>query len=218
MRDLGGIRIEWVELPLAELIAAASSGHVDMIGQAVAMLPSRSFSGIFAGMPIYYEGVIPWLKAGKTIEKLSELDDPNVRIAVLAGSSQQYAASVAFPKATLAPFEHMTDSVAEVAAGRADAALITDHAIAGFASSHPNLNVFHGPPVWVDANSYIVPRDDFRLHSWITTWARYHASHKIFATLWDKWVGRRLRAANLAIPLSVVGTGGEAVTILPQAR
>lgn len=210
MKDLGNVEIEWVELPLTQMFAAVAGGQIDMIGQGLTLLPSRGLNGLFANIPIYYEGVIPWLKAGSTVTKLDDLNKEGIRIAVIAGSSQQYAASITFPKATLAPFQQIGDSIAEAASGRADAVLITDHSIAGYVDKYPDLQVFTGPPVYVDVDSYVGPLSDYKLQAWITTWARYHASHNTFATLWLKWVGERLKAAHLSMKLSVVGSGGEA--------
>jgi ABC-type amino acid transport substrate-binding protein len=213
MRDLGGIEIEWVDLPLSQMFAAVAAARIDMPGQGLTMLPSRALNGLFGGIPIYFEGVIPWLKPGSTVTRLEELNDPGKRIAVIAGSSQQFAAQNVFPRAQIAPFQQIGDSIAEAAVGRADAALMTDHAIAGFIGKYPNLRVFNGPPVYVDTNGYLGPRDDYRLQAWITSWARYRAGHNTFADLWQKWVGGRLRQAKLLMKLSVVGSGGEAVQV-----
>ncbi len=209
MRDLGGIEIEWVDLSLAQMFAAVASKRIQMPGQGLTMLPSRALNGLFAGFPIYFEGVIPWLKAGSRVTKIEELNDSSMRIAVIAGSSQQYAAQMVFPRAEIAAFQQMGDSIADVASGRSDAVLITDHAIAGFIDKYPKLQLIDGPPVYVDTNSYIGPSDDFRLQAWITSWARYRAAHNLFAILWNKWIGTRLRDAKLKMTLSVVGSGGE---------
>ena len=55
--------------------------------------------------------------------------------------------------------------------------------------AHPDLVVLAGPPLWVDANTYLMPLGDYKLQAWVNNWLRYNATHQRLVAGWTKWLG-----------------------------
>lgn len=211
--DIGNITLDITVLPVAQLVDGLVAGQFDMIGQGLAILPSRALKGLFADFPVYYEGNIVWLKPGSTVQKLSDLNKSGVRIAVVSGGTQQFAAPVLLPNATVAPFAQQPDAIAEAGTGRAEAVLIASQSLAGYVAQYPKMRILDGPPLFVDANTFLMPFGDYKLQSFITNWLRYQACHGVQPALWLKWLGPNLKKAGVTVQLSAPGTGGEAVAV-----
>jgi polar amino acid transport system substrate-binding protein len=209
MSDIGA-KITWVETPFANLIAAQAAGKIDMPGNPMTTLPSRSLEGFFASFPVFYEGSFMWLAPGSTVTDISQL--ANSRISVLAGSAQLYSGQLLLPSATFLPFAQASDVISEVATGRAEATLISEFEILSAASANKNMRIMSGPPVLVDPNTYFMPTGDFTTQLFITNWLRYYAAHGVLSSLWGKWLGAAA-AAKLGLHLTGVGPGGETVNL-----
>jgi ABC-type amino acid transport substrate-binding protein len=209
MSDIGA-KITWVETPFANLIAAQAAGKIDMPGNPMTALPSRSLQGFFASFPVFYEGSFIWLKPGSTVTQISQLSSS--KIAVLAGSAQLYSGQLLLPNATFLPFAQASDVISEVSTGRADATLISEFEILSAASANKNMRIMSGPPVLVDPNTYFMPTGDFYTQLFITNWLRYYAAHGVLSSLWAKWLGAAA-AAKLGLHLTGVGPGSETVNL-----
>jgi ABC-type amino acid transport substrate-binding protein len=209
MKDIGA-KITWVEVPFANLIAAQAAGKIDMPGNPMTTLPSRSLQGFFASFPVFYEGSFVWLKPGSTVTTLSDL--ATSKIAVLAGSAQLYSGQLLLPKATFLPFAQASDVINEVATGRADATLISEFEILAEAKANKDMRIMSGPPVLVDPNTFFMPSGDFTTQLFITNWLRYYAAHDVLSGLWATWLGADA-AAKLGLHLTGVGAGGETVNL-----
>ncbi len=211
MADLG-VTPKYVEIPFGQLFAGLAAGKFDMMGISATILPSRALKGLFAGIPTFYEGNVVMLKPGSTITSQDQLNSPNVKFALLQGSSQEFSAKLLFPKAQFSAFGQVADAANEVAAGRADAILFSEFEVAGTAKAHPDMKVLSSGAVFVDANAYFMPLNDFKLYSWVTNWVRYQATHHILEGLWNKWVANDVRA-KFHLPATVVGPAGEPITL-----
>ncbi len=157
MADLG-VTPEYVEIPFGQLFAGLVAGKFDMMGISATILPSRALKGLFASFPVFYESIVVLLRPGSTITNQSQLDGK--KIAVLQGSSQEFSSKLLFPKATFSPFAGLADAVNEVAAGRADATVLSEFDVEPTLAAHPNLKLLAGPPLWVDANTYLIHLPD----------------------------------------------------------
>jgi ABC-type amino acid transport substrate-binding protein len=211
MSAAGDIKINYTSFPFASLFPALAAGQIDMIGHGVTILPSRALSATFASLPMYYEGVVMWLKPGSTVTSLSQLNKSGVKITVLAGSSQQFSGAVIFPNATLEPFADQNGTIAEVAAGRAEGVLISSQQIPSFASKYPGLKILPGPQVFVDANTYLMPLGDYRLKEWITNWIWYQLTHNLLGPEYINNLEPGIKQNNLTIPIFTPDTVGDVV-------
>ena len=211
MSAAGDIKINFVEFPFAQLFPALAGGQIDMIGHGVTILPSRALKASFATYPMYYEGVVMWLKPGSTITSLAQLNKAGVRISVLAGSSQQFSGAAIFPNATLAPFADQTGSIEEANSGRAEGVLISSQQIPTFASKYPGLKILPGPQVFVDANTYLMPLGDYRLKEWISNWIWYQLTHNLLGPMYINNLRPGIQKNGLSIPIFTPDTVGDVV-------
>jgi len=206
MKDLG-VTPEYVEIPFGQLFAAVVSGQVDMMGISATILPSRALKGLFSSFPVFYESIVVLLKPGSSITASSQLNASGIKIAILQGSSQEFSSKALFPNAAFSPFAGIADAVNEVATGRADAVVLSEFDIDDSKKAHPDLQILAGPPLWVDANTYLMPLGDYKLQAWVNNWLRYNATHQRMVASWTKWLGPGLQKYHLTT--YGVGPGSE---------
>jgi ABC-type amino acid transport substrate-binding protein len=208
MSDLG-VTPTYVEIPFGQLFAGLVAGKFDMMGISATILPSRSLKGLFSSFPVFYESIVVLLKPGSTITSSDQLDGK--KIAVLQGSSQEFSSHQLFPNASFSPFAALADAVNEVATGRADATVLSEFDVDDSLKAHPDLKLLTGPPLWVDANTYLMPTGDFKLQAFVNNWLRYNATHQRLVASWKKWLGPGLQKYHLTT--YGVGPGTEPVLV-----
>ncbi len=209
MKDVGATP-EWVQTPFAQLFAALAAGKFDMIGIAVTILPSRALQGYFADVPAFYESNVILVKNTSKAHSTAAL--ATAKFAVLQGSSQQASGMQIFPKASFKAFASESDAATEVSVGRADAAIFSEFSTGSLLDNNKNLRPLGGPPLFVDANSYLMPLGDEKAQHWISNWMRYQSAHQTMSSGWKKWVGPSAKKYHLAT--SLVGTNGTQVPYL----
>jgi polar amino acid transport system substrate-binding protein len=191
-----GATIDWVEVPFANLFAQQAAGRFDMSGISATIRPDRAQRVLFAGAPSFVESNVVLLKPGAGISRLSQLNSSNVTIAVVVGSSQEAAAKILYPRATLKRLTNQ-EALADVAAGRSDCMVVGEFSVAGAIKANPNVKVLKGDPVFVDENSYFMPLGEHELKHYVDTWLRYQTSHNELGALWDKYIGTDARKLGL---------------------
>ena len=196
MADLG-VTPEYVEIPFGQLFAGLVAGKFDMMGISATILPSRALKGLFANFPVFYESIVVLLKPGSKITSSDQLNASGIKIAVLQGSSQEFSSHALFPSAAFSPFAGVADAVNEVATGRADAVVLSEFDVDDSKKAHPDLQILAGPPLWVDANTYLMPLGDYKLQAWVNNWLRYNATHQRLVAGWTKWLGPGLQKYHL---------------------
>ena len=206
MADLG-VTPQYVEIPFGQLFAGLVAGKFDMMGIAATILPSRSLKGLFADFPVFYESIVVLLKPGSKITSSDQLNASGVKIAVLQGSSQEFSTKSLYPNAAFSPFAGVADAVNEAATGRADAVVLSEFDVDDSKKAHPDLQILNGPPLWVDANTYLMPAGDYKLKAFVNNWLRYNATHQRLVAGWTKWLGPGLQKYHLTT--YGVGPGAE---------
>jgi polar amino acid transport system substrate-binding protein len=204
MADLG-VTPEYVEIPFGQLFAGLVAGKFDMMGISATILPSRALKGLFSSFPVFYESIVVLLKPGSTVTSAGQLDGK--KIAVLQGSSQEASSKLIYPKASFSPFAQLADAVNEVATGRADATILSEFDVDSSLQAHADLKLLSGPPLWVDANTYLMPLGDYKLQAWVNNWLRYNATHQRLVSSWKNWLGPGLQKYHLTT--YGVGPGSE---------
>lgn len=209
MADLG-VTPEYVEIPFGQLFAGLVAGKFDMMGISATILPSRSLKGLFANFPVFYESIVVLLKAGSKVTDSTQLNASGIKIAILQGSSQEFSSKALFPNAAFSPFAGVADAVNEVATGRADAVVLSEFDVDDSKKAHPDLQILAGPPLWVDANTYLMPLGDYKLQAFVNNWLRYNATHQRMVASWTKWLGPGLQKYHL----TTYGVGAAAEPVL----
>jgi polar amino acid transport system substrate-binding protein len=206
MADLG-VTPEYVEIPFGQLFAGLIAGKFDMMGISATILPSRALKGLFSSFPVFYESIVVLLKPGSKITSSDQLNKSGTKIAVLQGSSQEFSSHQLFPSASFSPFAGVADAVNETATGRAEAVVLSEFDVDSSKQAHPDLQILNGPPLWVDANTYLMPLGDYKLQAWVNNWLRYNAAHQRLLAGWTKWLGPGLQKYHLTT--YGVGPGSE---------
>lgn len=191
-----GATPEWVEVPFANLFAQQAAGRFDMSGISATIRPERAQRVLFAGAPSFVESNVVLLKPGSAIRSLAQLNGTNVTIAVVVGSSQEAAAKILYPRATLKRLTNQ-EALADVSAGRSDAMIVGEFSVADAVKANPSVKVLKGNPVFVDENSYFMPLGEYDLKHYVDTWLRYDTSHNELGARWDDYVGNDARKLGL---------------------
>ncbi|MFA5487706.1 MAG: ABC transporter substrate-binding protein [Candidimonas sp.] len=210
LKDIGAEPV-YTEMPFGQTFAALSAGKFDMIGTFVTSLPSRALRGAFAGFPAYYQQNVAYLKEGKKISSLTELNAPGIQIACQQGTSEETTLRALFSKAEIHTFPQVADASNAVGSGRVDA-LITDALFAqGVIKAFPAVTI-HPETVNAIPNTFFMAANDFKLWAYITNWLRYQGSLRTMLGLQQKWFGTEAQD-KYGIPLIAVGSGGEPLEI-----
>lgn len=210
LKDIGAEPV-YTEMPFGQTFAALSAGKFDMIGTFVTILPGRALRGAFAGFPAYYQQNVAYLKAGKKLQSLNDLNAPGTRIACQQGTSEETTLRAMFPKAEIQTFPQMGDATSAVGTGRVDA-LITDALFAANVfKAFPDVTV-HPETVNAIPNTFFMAADDFKLWAYVTNWLRYQGSLRTMLGLQQKWFGTEAQD-KYGVPMVAVGSGGEPLII-----
>ena len=126
LADSLGFSLKLVARPFNELLPALQAGEVDAVISGVTMTPERNLDVAFVG-PYFVSGksVLAKAKTIKSIDDTSDLDNPSMRLVVLAGSTSEIFVKELLPKAQLITATTYEEGVQHVLKDTADA-LVAD--------------------------------------------------------------------------------------------
>lgn len=191
------VTLEFVEIPFGELFGALAAGRFDMSAIGATILPSRAQQVMFASEPLFIENNIVLRNVDSPITHTSQLDSSDVRLAVLAGSSQEAVARQLFSNAELVSLEQQP-AIQEAATGRADAVLIGEFNVVSALEENSDLTVMEGPPLFASINTWFMPIGDFRMQAWVDNWLRYRTIQGRLSSFWIERVAAGAR--ELGVP------------------
>ena len=129
MAGMMSVKLETRVMPFGELLPALEKGDVDMVVSNLTITPARNLRAAFVG---------PYMVSGKCIvtkdeamakaEQSTDLNTPDTRLAVLAGSTSEDFARELFPEATVIEVEDYVRG-AELVKGDEASGLLTDYPI-----------------------------------------------------------------------------------------
>lgn len=192
-----GAKIEWVEIPFAELFAAQQAGRFDFAGIQATNTPERAQQVAFAYAPTFLEG--NYLFEGSKLGASSpqQLNDAGITIASVTGTSQANATKLLFPKAKLKELPDYPSALADVTTGRSDVLFVGDYAVGEAVGK--GLKLVSEQPVNVAWNTYFLPMGDVALHQFVTVFLQYKASDLTLANLWQKFVGSSVQKYGVRV-------------------
>ena len=158
----------------SELVLAISTGKVDFAAGMQAT-PIRATAIDFAG-PIYW---IEWVTVnnpkfeGKNWE---DYNDPDVKVAVMTGTSDQILLDRWAPKATQLQFKELSQIILAVSSGRADAFTTTVLSSMIAKEKNPGLGTFNTPKPRAALPGYFGIRSEFdpRFKNFLNWWAEWN--------------------------------------------
>lgn len=164
-----GVEPVFVERPFAGLLPALAAGEADLVAAGLTITAERARSVLFSD-PTNYTGV------SLVVPVTTDPDAPppgtaGTRIAVLADSSDAAVAAVAFPDATIVPFASMSEAVAAVLSGEAEAMAGTSPA-PEIAAHVYDAQLVLSPegPLSQQADAFALAPADVRLLLFVNSW------------------------------------------------
>jgi polar amino acid transport system substrate-binding protein len=112
MASAMGVNLRVANMPFSELLAALSTGKIDMILSGMTMTPARNMKVAFVG-PYYVTGKA-FLTKKETIASLKNadgIDKPEYVVVALKGSTSQAYVETVLPKAKLVPTKNYDEAL-----------------------------------------------------------------------------------------------------------
>ena len=162
--------IEFVETDWGNLSLALNSKRCDVVISGIFPLVERASGGTMFSKPMGFVGNNVIVKSGdRRFTTLSDLDRPDVTIAVIAGEQGHRFAQKSLTHAKLDVISSGDISLAltEVSAGRADAAMGDMSVIVPFVRAHPETRMLLEKPYWNRALTWAMREDDLKLINFV---------------------------------------------------
>ncbi len=169
-----GLTVEWTEeVGRAAQIEGLENDRYDMIGSAVWANPERAKLATLSS-PLYYSPF--YIYARKDDPKFNEnirvaaLNSPEVRVAMVAGSTAEAIAKDQFPNATRVALPRMTDrggSFLDATNKKADIIIMEKSQAMKFLESNPGtiINIKPNAPLRVIGNCYMFKRNELEFQN-----------------------------------------------------
>ena len=162
LADSLGFQLRLVAKPFNELLPALETGELDAVISGVTMTPERNLDVAFVG-PYFVSGksVLAKAKTIKAIDDTSDLDDPKMRLVVLAGSTSEIFVKELLPKAQMITAKTYEEGVQLILKDGADA-LVADFPYCVLqVLQHPEAKlVTLGEPFTYEPLGIAIPGDD----------------------------------------------------------
>ncbi len=162
-----GVKLTIVEIPFADLLKALEDGKVDVVMSGITITPKRNLKSMFVG---------PYIVSGKSIltrseklagiNELGELNNPNVILAALAGSTSEEFVRKNIPLAQLKVTKTHDEAVKMVINKQIDA-LFADYPVCVYAMfRYPLIDLsILDQPLTIEPIGIALPADGFLLHN-----------------------------------------------------
>ena len=158
----------------SELVLAISTGKVDMAAGMQAT-PVRATAIDFAG-PIYWIEWVTVNRQGFEARNWSDYNNPDVKVAVMTGTSDQLLLEKWAPKATQVQFKELSQIILAVSSGRADAFTTTVLSSMIAREKNPGLGTFNNPKPRAALPGYFGIRSeaDATFKNFLNWWAEWN--------------------------------------------
>ena len=158
----------------SELVLAISTGKVDMAAGMQAT-PVRATAIDFAG-PIYWIEWVTVNRNGFDGKDWADYNDPDVKVAVMTGTSDQLLLEKWAPKATQVQFKELSQIILAVSSGRADAFTTTVLSSMIAKEKNPGLGTFNNPKPRAALPGYfgIRSESDPTFKNFLNWWAEWN--------------------------------------------
>src|SRR5699024_6773176 len=142
LKAMGFTDIQWSVMPFGQLIHAVNAGMVDMVAAGQAILPERCEKALFSRPNTSYgEGLLVLAGNPDNLRSYANIaDNPDVRLGVVAGASEQeFAEQADIAPDQIVAIEANTDAVDALTAGKIDAYAGTQFTVASLAQHNDSV-------------------------------------------------------------------------------
>jgi polar amino acid transport system substrate-binding protein len=185
-RDLG-VTPTFVEMPFRELVRRLAAGEIDLVACGLAITPERArrvvFSDVTGAADIQTVAAIDAVGAGGA----ADLDKPSVRIAVLAGSTDEAAAKLTYPHATIVSLPNAADALSALAVGQAQAMVATAPVPQLAARLYDAKLRLVGGALTRTPEAFALRPDDIRLQQFVDNWIDARMTDGFIENVRDHW-------------------------------
>ena len=190
LAGLMGVKLEIVQKPFGELLGALQKGEVDLVMSGMTITAERNLRVAFVG---------PYYLSGKSIltrsSSLAQADDPgdldqaDLKLAALEGSTSQNFVELLMPKAKLVTTKDYDEAVKLVLADEVQA-LVADHEIVQLtALLHPRESlVTLARPLTIEPIGIAVPPGDALLLNFLENTLGALEAGEILGMLRSRWL------------------------------
>ena len=188
--------VNWHEVTFANATISLRSGEYDLFGSSASYTVPRATVCNYVG-PLWSKGslaVIRKADAGK-FQTMSDLNNPDVTIAVNGGSSDEQRMPLLFPKAKFMAVAGQYSMAAEPVRGsRATACIVGDTEANALAKRNPDWAVVLDPSSPFDKrpNTWMIRYGDVAWKNFLDTWCAYVAANGQVQRLYDKYAAEIL--------------------------
>ena len=169
------VKLEYTESTYGNSILDLQSGKVDL-GFALNPTPQRALVVDFCGA-VFQHPFGAMLKKGLAAKTWSDIDKPEVNIAVDAGSANETVARRFAPKATIKSLKSRDEVMLEMASGRVD--VVVNALVLGLTAiaKNPNLGTYRilqSPSVAIASSMAVRREPDKKWRDFLATWVEYN--------------------------------------------
>lgn len=169
------VKLEFTESTYGNSVLELQSGKIDL-AFALSATPQRALVIDFT-KPVFSHPFGAVVRKGLEASTWADLDKPDVRIAVDAGSANETAARRFSPKATIKAFKTRDEVMLELASGRADAAVTALILGLTAVAKNPNLGSYHllqKPTVAIPSCMGVRKEANPKWRDFLSVWVEYN--------------------------------------------
>jgi polar amino acid transport system substrate-binding protein len=190
LAGLMGVKLEIVQKPFGELLGALQKGEVDLVMSGMTITAERNLKVAFVG-PYYLSGksILTRSSALAQADDPGDLDQADLKLAALAGSTSQNFVELLMPKAKLVTTKDYDEAVKLVLADEVQA-LVADHEIVQLtALLHPRESlVTLARPLTIEPIGIAVPPGDALLLNFLENTLGALEAGEILGMLRSRWL------------------------------
>ncbi len=184
------VSVENIDAGWSGLVQNLATGGCHMAAAAMFATVPRSKVVLFTN-PFAYEGQAAVVKKGSGLNSYVDIDQPDKVVIGFAGSATTAFAEKFFKNATVRPvnYPETLQVVADVAAGRADAAWVSYVSHSLLLKANPNLDVefVNEKPIGFSAIRWAIPPGEYQFQQLINNWLTQAIASGEVAEDWGKW-------------------------------
>ncbi len=186
-----GVRVEYVPTVWAKLNDDYAEGKFDIAVGGVTNLPPRAAKGPFTATT-YVDGKRPIARCADRdrFTSVAAINQPEVRVVVNPGASNEDFARANFPRAKLTVHRDNPTVSDEIVAGRADVFVTDGIEVAHLVHVHPELCPTNVPALFTHLEKAYWVRNDPELLEAVNAWL----SDEVKSGFWDKTLDAALAA------------------------
>ena len=192
LAGLMGVKLEIVNVPFADLLSGLAQDRYDIVLSGMTMTPERSMRAAFVG-PYFLSGISILTRSSTLaqIEKADDLDRPDLKLAVLDGSTSEQFAHNALPKAKLVATRDYDEGVKLLLANKVNAFMADREVVMLTAFLHPKEGLATlREPLTVEPIAIAAPAGDPLLHTYLDNALGALESSGVLSTIRSRWLER----------------------------